>query len=305
LCRRLGEEQLKNAILQDPAIRSQKYNLRTSTTAGTSGHFLHKSHGVKSQPLLSCIRIISEAELKGTTTKPIGSGRFGTCYSKSFSHFQVCVKVISALDRSSFIKEANITSKFSHAHLPFLFGVSISSQSVSLVLSYHSIGKHVVTLRCALETSSKELTAAVGEIEWLNILRGVIHGLDYLHSNYKVIHNDIKGDNIVLDMKESSIEGIIIDFGKACSISEGEYYTLSETKKEKYKRYHPHISPDLRDGVSKQSVLSDVYSYGRIVSAVNESKVKDEHLTQLSKNCLRYNSSERPSTKMIKTYFHT
>jgi len=32
-------------------------------------------------------------------------------------------------------------------------------------------------------------------------------------------------------------------------------------------------------------VLSDVYSYGRIVSAVNESKVKDEHLTQLSKNC--------------------
>lgn len=148
-------------------------------------------------------------------------------------------------DNSAFIDEANITSTFSHPHLPYLLGVCITSQSKSLILYCHCIGKYTLPLHHALATKSRKLVEAISGIDWLKILRGVLDALDHLHCNHKIIHNDIKCDNIVLDKKGSSIEGIIIDFGKACSISDGKYYTLSEEAKEKYKLNHEHISPDL------------------------------------------------------------
>ena len=109
-------------------------------------------------------------------------------------------------------------------------------------------------------------------VNWLEILNEITCGLEHLHQKHKILHNDLKGDNIVLTQTTNvgvSIGAVIIDFGKACDISKGKHYHLSKDEKEQYKIDHPHIAPDLRDGLCHQCVFSDIYSFGRIISIIN------------------------------------
>ena len=188
-------------------------------------------------------------------------------------------------------------SKFAHPNLDFLFDICCGI-SFSLVLCYHAIGEHAVTLDKSASLAIKRVTA---DVDWMQILRGLLSGLEHLQLNQKVLHNDLKCDNIILGFN-TEIQGIIIDFGKACNISEGKYYALSEKQKERYRCYHSQIAPDLRDGLCKQSVMSDIYSFGRIVAKVNECKLKDTALEELTSKCLQYNRSKRPNIDTVKQF---
>ena len=295
--------ELENAFLREghnsTSCSKKPYQLRKYTTAGTSGHMMHSGNDI---PLLKTIKIIHPNDLDETNATFIGSGQYGTCHLKSFCHFQVCVKLVNPMKRSSFEGEANITSKFVHPNFPYLFGVCINPYK-ALVLSYHAIGNHAVSLHSALFPKSQVqkdilLTA---EIAWIDIIKGILCGLEHLHSKQHVLHSDLKSDNVVLGLSTSNkIQPVIIDFGKACKISEGNYYTLSVTEKEIYKLYHSHIAPDLRDGASKQSVFSDIYAFGKITSTVNERKLKNALFEELSSKCLQYNRNERPNIEAIK-----
>ena len=56
----------------------------------------------------------------------------------------------------------------------------------------------------------------VASLPWKNIVKGIISGIDYIHSK-AIIHNDLKEDNIVLESDQNEqIKTLIIDFGKAC-----------------------------------------------------------------------------------------
>jgi len=292
--RRLIKLETENSLLRDDKLH-QPYNLRR-LTAETSGHFLHDGD----LSLLPCIRIINDDDLRPVENKAIGAGKFGTCYVKMLSHFKVCVKVIPRLHKRAFTSEANIVSKFAHPNLPFLFGICCG-KSLSLVLSYHAIGELAVTLDKSLFNASLAIKRVVADVDWMQILRGLLCGLEHLHLKQKVLHNDLKCDNIILGFNKE-IQGIIIDFGKACNISEGKYYALSVKQKERYKCYHSQIAPDLRDGLCKQSVMSDMYSFGRIVATVNECKLKDTALEELTSKCLQYNWSKRPNIDTVKQY---
>ena len=65
------------------------------------------------------------------------------------------------------------------------------------------------------------------------------------------------------------IKVVIIDFGKASNADQGKLYKLTDHEKEQYKACHPHIAPDLHNGLCRQSVMSDVYALGRIINTVN------------------------------------
>ena len=76
------------------------------------------------------------------------------------------------------------------------------------------------TCGCSLDGSAKTNYLWPGTFAW-----------------YK-LHNDLKGDNIVLtstNLTHYSIKAVIIDFGKACETSKGRIYKLSESQKEQYK----------------------------------------------------------------------
>lgn len=136
------------------------------------------------------------------------------------------------------------------------------------------------------------------------MLLQIIDGLEHLHSKCKILHNDIKGDNVVLSSTlQGSLSAVIIDFGKACEISQGKKYNLSNRQKEYYKINHPHIAPDLRDGISKQSSSTDVYSFGRIIKIVANASLllKGDKFNELAQKCMQYNGQLRPDILSLKS----
>lgn len=171
-----------------------------------------------------------------STAEYLGEGRFGKCSLKLFCHFEVCMKQFKNLNNNAFIKEANILSKFHHADLPYLFGVCVGDNP-ALIISFHDIDNKCVTLHDAVSCKSNKTKSLLDNgRSWLNILKQIITGLNYIHTKYQVIHNDIKSDNICLASSFTiamCVQAVIIDFGKACNITNGKSYKLrkSNTKK--------------------------------------------------------------------------
>lgn len=121
-----------------------------------------------------------------------------------------------------------------------------------------------------------------------------------MHIGYRVLHNDLKGDNVVLKPTLSAIGAVIIDLGKACEIDEGKWYHLTKQEKEKYKLHHPQIAPDLRDGLCKQSEATDVYSFGRMMNMmITNANIQSQAVKSLSEQCMQYDGCLRPETVLL------
>ena len=218
---------------------------------------------------------------------------------------KACIKVIrkDPWYKASFTNEANILSHCCHPNVLLLFGIFSTSNGYDcLVISIHTLNGTPYNIQSLLEEKSKEF---MKEVCWRKILLGIVKGLEYLHSHCKgsILHNDLKCDNIVVDNSSGFVEPCIIDFGKACFECNAKQYQLSKSEKEKYKLRHPQVAPDVRDGIKKQSKASDVYSFGRILSNINEKKPIPAVLSIVDK-CLQYNSNARPLTHDLCKFFH-
>ena len=267
-------------------------DLGLTATLATSGH--HTSEAVSLQ---SSVKLIRSQDLHPTSIK-LGSGKFGTCQMVFYSHFKACKKIYKRANYNALCNEANVLSKFTSRQLPYLFGICIAE--AALIVSFHGFCDRSITLHSALGGKSAEILANY-DMNWKNILLQIFEGINELHSVYKVLHNDIKSDNVVLEpgFSNSVVKAVIIDFGKACNVDQGRHYHLSSQEREEYKVNHPHIAPDVRDGLCSQCTLSDIFSFGRIILMV-ATLLEDESLRTLSKQCLQYNSSLRPCGNQLK-----
>ena len=148
-----------------------------------------------------------------------------------------------------------------------------------MITSFHGVNDQSVTLHCVLSKTSllNEIS-----VDWHDVLRQVACGLECLHNKYKIIHNDLKGDNVVLSSSQvcHKIKPVIIDFGKACESTKGKTYRLTEKEKRK------------------------LYSFGRLVSKVVNSYLSEHQgLHDLSAKCMEYNSALRPNLLNILNFF--
>ena len=120
-----------------------------------------------------------------------------------------------------------------------------------------------MTLRSLLRQEAE--VKKLGSKDWLHILTQLSDCLSYLHSK-KIIHNDIKSNNIVIIcISRGFFLPILIDFGKACLVNDVKNKLLSEEEKARYYKEHFHIAPKVIEGKYTQSILSDVYSFRIIV----------------------------------------
>ena len=117
-----------------------------------------------------------------------------------------------------------------------------------LVISIHHIGDfHSCSLHSVL-LSTKKPKVDITFVQWKRLVLGIIFGINYIHEK-GIIHNDIKEDNIVLDIDHNGdFKAVLIDFGKACTDGFGKKYKLSSKEIKDYKLKHPHVAPDLRHG---------------------------------------------------------
>ena len=92
------------------------------------------------------------------------------------------------------------------------------------------------------------------------ICKSILTAVMYMHSK-KVLHNDIKADNVVV----CGNRVVVIDFGKVSCIKQPVVYNIHPGSDEQmtYNKYHRHLAYELRNiPNTRQSVETDTYSVG-------------------------------------------
>ena len=146
----------------------------------------------------------------------IGEGTFGQCVTGTYKGIPVAFK---------FYKDARITSLEdvhakakillkipSHPGIPLLIGIHTTSFPFVLATKFCKTAGRTETYSCFLkenEHSRQNLRVA------LQLLLSVAEALYHIFS-VGVLHNDVKGNNTVLEDAQGVKRGVIIDFGKAC-----------------------------------------------------------------------------------------
>ena len=244
------------------------------------------------ETLNNCIRRFSTAEVYLDKNHVLGHGVFSKCFLGVVGPLDVCIKPGNQY-RPSFYNEANILSICCHTNVSYLHGVCLERRYPMLILklnksqSLHSVLKH----------STDDISIA----QWKLIITTMISGLKYLHDQ-SILHNDIKEDNVMIEISTTQTKSVIIDLGKACLEKFGKMYHLTDKQKLQYKTRHPQIAPDVRDGFRRQDKFSDVYAFGRLLMTINEDKLQIPALTSISQECLKYNAYERLVTNDLYTF---
>ena len=79
----------------------------------------------------------------------------------------------------------------------------------------------------------------------------------------------------------------------------GHRYHLSCSIQTEYLIKHPQIPPDVVKGENTQSHASDVYTFGRVLKAVNQEKLNIPLLHSLSDLCMDLNPFKRPAQNIL------
>ena len=156
----------------------------------------------------------------------IGEGTFGYCIAGSYKGIPTAFKIFKDLsDYKEVHTEANFLLKIpSHPGIPLLIGVCTSSTPFVLATKLcETVGKPETFssfLRGQQKFSKPNLPLA------LKLLLSIGEVLNHLFS-VGILHNDIKGNNVVLEDANDLKRGVLIDFGKACYAAEAKgVYTL-------------------------------------------------------------------------------
>jgi len=124
------------------------------------------------------------------------------------------------------------------------------------------------TLQKVSSTLHYALTEFPRKHNWKKICSGILSGVITMHG-MKILHNDIKEDNILIDGIGDSSTPKIVDFGKCTHVECPLIYNLSESQKRTYNIKHRHLAYELRNlNGFKQSFSTDAYSVGRIFKEI-------------------------------------
>ena len=103
---------------------------------------------------------------------------------------------------------------------------------------------------------------------WIDIIRKFAIALIHVH-NVSFLHNNIKADNILLDIVDGALNPVIIDFGKSFPIDAAKGPgAMSQDKQKGTCRIFPHTAPEIVTGKSGQSHKSDTYSFGKVAKSI-------------------------------------
>lgn len=228
---------------------------------------------------------IEDSALKQLETE-IGRGCFGVCNLAKYGARTVVVKKQD--DYAASKNEARMMAKLTHPNIVCLIGVLERQHRLDIVTSFYSVNGDRINL-C-------DIPAETTTINWTNLLNGLCSGIRYLHNKVKVLHNDIKSNNVVLDgCNLFEAEAVLLDFGKATDQNSPKIYDKpADTRKFR------HLAPELGHVNGKQSNKSDVYSLGYMIRNL---KYKHQNFPSMFVNiyrsCLRTSPPSRPSASDI------
>ena len=167
--------------------------------------------------------------------REIGGGCFGTCYLAKFCACTVVVKKQQNSQASR--QEARMTARparLSHPNTACFIGNVGRQNRVEIVTTFYNINGE----RFNLGDIPNENTT----INWTHLFVGLCRGIQHIHDNAKILHNDMKSNNKVLDgCSLAEAEAVLVDFEKATDKKQPYkiYQMPSDTKK------FQHLAPKL------------------------------------------------------------
>uniref|UniRef100_A0A2C9UYC4 non-specific serine/threonine protein kinase n=2 Tax=Manihot esculenta TaxID=3983 RepID=A0A2C9UYC4_MANES len=181
----------------------------------------------------------------------LGEGGYGEVFKGFLDEYRAIKKlrIISSDEqrKKELEHEIKVINSVSHRNLVKLVGYCIEENDVLLVLEYFPN-------KCLKYNLHERKERILVWQERMQIAKGLAKGLEYLHEycNFKIIHQDIKPGNILLD---NNFEPKIADFGLALFLPDNATHVSqsavgTEVYMEKSKR------------ISKKS---DVYSFGIVL----------------------------------------
>ena len=184
------------------------------------------------------VPLIDEALLAHLTPSEqvVGQGRFGSCAQMVFKGLKVCVERMSESVSIQAVKaEAAALQKLNAgAFTPHCFGVCVSMKAI--IMSYINIDNEPVSLHSLLRERSPIMSLT--KQLCTEFVVQLCNGMKYIHDQ-SILHNDLKLDNVVIgETINKCIRAYIVDFGKACPLSQGKQYHLTEEEKNVYKQEH-------------------------------------------------------------------
>ncbi|KAK3032708.1 hypothetical protein RJ639_035152 [Escallonia herrerae] len=221
------------------------------------------------------VRQIIDATHNFNTKMEIGRGGFGRVYKNSTLawlqaqlHGQiVAVKKLSTPSKQKlqeFNTEVHTLSSLKHENLVQLYGGYSGKELHFLIYEYmehKSIAEALFVRHANLLLDRQSETRSPLKLHWKTrreICLGIAKGLKYLHeeSRLKIVHRDIKAQNILLGGTDGNLKAKISDFGLAMLCEEGNENLVSRIA-----GTNGYLAPEYAmRGILSQK--ADVYSFG-------------------------------------------
>ncbi|KAK2564101.1 hypothetical protein P5673_012327 [Acropora cervicornis] len=88
-------------------------------------------------------------------------------------------------------------------------------------------------------------------------------------NNIGFLHDDIRANNVLLDIADGAFNPVIIAFYKSLPMGSAKGpKIMSQEKQKKYMEEFPHIAPEVVTSKSGQSRKSDIYSFRKVVKSM-------------------------------------
>lgn len=151
----------------------------------------------------------------------IGEGSFGMCMAGTYQNLPVAIKVFKGIESPSSVHhEANIQLKIpSHPNIAMLIGVQTVKQPYLLISRLcldhgkpQTYANHLHTFKDSEAVNLVDLKGC------LDLMLETANALSHIHMQ-GIIHNDLKCNNVVIESIGGIRHAILIDFGKAKTIT--------------------------------------------------------------------------------------
>ena len=252
-------------LLDSEKHKATLLKTRAKTSAATFCAEISKTASL-SIPVIAQNQLFSDPESK-TCSKGIGSGTFGDCFLRNYRNIEVCVKYCRQSSYEDAVKEAEFIRKLQgHPNLPILFGISHKKEAVPyIVTKFHGSQR---STKNTLYSLLSQTPSPYSTNDFIQLALECAKGLMHMHNN-NILHNDLKTNNVVVEIVNDQPCAVIIDFGKSCYVGNARVKRIPIQERDDYRKRYPHIAPEIVNMTRSQSFASDVYSYGVLLQNMN------------------------------------